>query len=148
MVLSAQIEEQLRQRFATSLEGRVKLTVHIRSSASSRLILSSGSAAAGSSTEVREMCEQVAGAADGKVSLEVVEVPLGSEDGFLPRIEIAPADSEARIEYRGLPAGYEFAVLVDAIERCSTGPGLSDASTEKLAALEGDVEVMVFGTPG
>lgn len=148
MVLSAQIEEQLRQRFATSLEGNVQLTVHVRSSASSRLLLSGGNAAGGSSGEVREMCEQVAGVAEGKVSVEVVEVPLGSEDGYLPRIEVAPQGSEGRIEYRGLPAGYEFAVLVDAIERCSTGPGLSDASAEKLAALEGDVEVMVFGTPG
>lgn len=147
MVLSTQVEEQLRQRFAESLEGNVRLTVRVRSSASSRLILSAGSPAGGSSGEVREMCEQVAGVADGKVSVEVVEVPLGSEDGFLPRIEIAPEGSAARIEYRGLPAGYEFAVLIDAIERCSTGPSLSDASLEKLSGLEDDLEVMVFGTP-
>lgn len=147
MVLSAQVEEQLRSRFAESLQGQVKLTVHARSSASNRLILTGGGPAAGSSGEVREMCEQVAACSDEKVVLEVVEVPLGSEDGFLPRIEIAPEGADPRIEYRGLPAGYEFAVLVDAIERCSTGPGLSEATVEKLGGLEGDLEVMVFGTP-
>jgi alkyl hydroperoxide reductase subunit AhpF len=148
VVLSAQIEEQLRKRFADSLQGTVRLTVHVRTSASSRLILSGGAAAGGSSGEVREMCEQVAACADGKVTVEVVEVPLGGDDGYLPRIEVAPEGAAPRIEYRGLPAGYEFAVLVDAIERCSTGPGLSEASIEKLAGLEAELEVMVFGTPG
>ena len=48
----------------------------------------------------------------------------------------------------GLTAGYEFATLVDAIERVSRRElGLSEKSLRRLEALEESLEVMVFATP-
>src|SRR5207249_3738517 len=44
--------------------------------------------------------------------------------------------------------GYEFATLVDAIERVSTGePGLSGEARDAIAELDRDAELMVFTTP-
>ena len=146
-IVGPQVESQLRSRFAGSLDANVVITVYVRSQASSRLVLVSGASASGTSNATRELAEALVGAADGKVRLDVVEVPLGEAGEDLPRMTIAREGEAPRIEFRGLPSGYEFATLVDAVERASSGHQLSAESSAKLAALDGDVEVMVFVTP-
>jgi glutaredoxin-like protein len=146
-IVGPQVERQLRDRFASSLEDAVVLTLHVRSQASSRLVLMSGGVAAGTSNEVREIAQAVADASNGKVRLDVVEVPLGEHDDDLPRLTIGVDGETPRIEFRGLPSGYEFATLVDAVERVSSGKHLTDENAAKLAGLDKDVEVMVFVTP-
>ena len=48
----------------------------------------------------------------------------------------------------GLPSGYEFGSLIDAILDVSSGDsGLSAPTREALAALERPVHVQVFSTP-
>jgi len=55
---------------------------------------------------------------------------------------------EARISWQGLPSGLEFATVVDAIERASSGElGLAPETHEALERLTEPVEVMVFATP-
>jgi len=52
------------------------------------------------------------------------------------------------IRFYGVPTGYEFSNLIDAIIVASTGePALSDDTKASLAALAGDVDIKVFSTP-
>jgi hypothetical protein len=61
---------------------------------------------------------------------------------------VAPPGEDPRIAWQGLPGGFEFATVVDAMERVSAAdPGLSPQTLEWLGRLEEDLEVMVFATP-
>ena len=52
------------------------------------------------------------------------------------------------IRFLGIPAGYEFSNLIDAIIATSRGEsGLSEATKTTLATLPGEVEIKVFSTP-
>jgi alkyl hydroperoxide reductase subunit AhpF len=52
------------------------------------------------------------------------------------------------IRFLGIPAGYEFSNLIDAIIATSRGEsGLSEATKATLATLPGKVEIKVFSTP-
>jgi glutaredoxin-like protein len=66
----------------------------------------------------------------------------------VPTLTIGAPGEEARIAFQGLPSGYEFSTLLDAIERFSSkGGSLAPDLTERLSKLDTDVEVMVFVTP-
>jgi len=48
----------------------------------------------------------------------------------------------------GLPSGYEFGTLIDAILDVSSGQsGLSDATKAALAEVKAPVHIQVFSTP-
>ena len=52
------------------------------------------------------------------------------------------------IRFLGVPAGYEFSNLIDAIIAVSRGePQLKDESKAALAGLAQDVTIKVFATP-
>jgi len=52
------------------------------------------------------------------------------------------------IRFYGIPSGYEFSNLIDAIIVASTGePALSEDTMASLRALTADVEIKVFSTP-
>jgi alkyl hydroperoxide reductase subunit AhpF len=52
------------------------------------------------------------------------------------------------IRFLGIPAGYEFSNLIDAIVATSRGESqLSDETKATLATLPGEVEIKVFSTP-
>jgi alkyl hydroperoxide reductase subunit AhpF len=52
------------------------------------------------------------------------------------------------IRFLGIPAGYEFSNLIDAIIATSRGEaGLSEETKATLATLPGEVEIKVFSTP-
>ena len=52
------------------------------------------------------------------------------------------------IRFYGIPSGYEFSNLIDAIIVASTGePALSEDTKASLRALTADVEIKVFSTP-
>lgn len=66
----------------------------------------------------------------------------------VPTLTIASLGEEARITFQGLPSGYEFATLVDAIEGVSSKKGdLAPDLAERVSKLDQEVEVMVFVTP-
>jgi glutaredoxin-like protein len=78
--------------------------------------------------------------------IDALKDPTGVE--AVPSLSVGQPGEAARITFQGLPAGYEFATLLDAVERTSAGePGLSLEMSERLAGLEAEVEVMVFVTP-
>jgi glutaredoxin-like protein len=66
----------------------------------------------------------------------------------VPTLTVGTPGSEHRICFQGLPIGYEFAVLLDAVERISSNdPGLWPEHIEQLSALPEVTELMVFVTP-
>ena len=52
------------------------------------------------------------------------------------------------IRFLGVPSGYEFSNLIDAMIVASSGePALSDATKTTLSGLASDVDIKVFSTP-
>jgi alkyl hydroperoxide reductase subunit AhpF len=146
-ILSDQVKRQLQDRFSEHLSGPVQLTLYTRPG-SGRLILPSGLGCA-TCEDARTLAEELQEAAPDLVQLRVVDVSAEDSDVTeVPTLTLAFPGEAPRIRWQGLPAGYEFATVVDAVERVSSGDhGLSDASLEALTALTEPVDVMVFATP-
>jgi hypothetical protein len=146
-ILSDQVKRQLQDRFAEHLSGPVQLTLYMRPG-SGRLILPSGFGCA-TCDDARQLAEELQEAAPDLVHLRVVDVSAeDSEVTEVPTLTVGFPGEAPRIRWQGLPAGYEFATVVDAVERVSTGAhGLADASVDALGKLTKPVDVMVFATP-
>ena len=146
-ILSDQVKRQLQERFAQQLSGPVQLTLYTRPG-SGRLILPSGLGCA-TCDDARQLAEELREASPDLIDLRVVDVSVEDVDvREVPTLTLAFPGEDPRISWQGLPAGYEFATVVDALERVSSGAhGLADASLEALASLTGPVDVMVFATP-
>jgi alkyl hydroperoxide reductase subunit AhpF len=146
-ILSDQVKRQLQDRFAEHLSGPVQLTLYTRPG-SGRLILPSGMGCA-TCEDARQLAEELREAAPDLVHLHVVDVSVEDSDVTeVPTLTLAFPGETPRIRWQGLPAGYEFATVVDAVERVSAGDhGLSEASIDALTALTEPVDVMVFATP-
>jgi hypothetical protein len=147
-ILDERTAELLRARFAERLQGPVELKLFTRPG-TGRLILPTGYGCA-TCDDARELAEGVVAASPELIKLEVIDVTEHPEAGVeeVPQLTVSAPGEEARIRFQGLPAGLEFATVVDAIERVSTGDvGLGPLSTEALDRVEEDLEVMVFATP-
>jgi glutaredoxin-like protein len=138
---------QLRERLARTLSGPVELRLYRRPD-SGRPVLPGG---LGCQTcdATEELARTLTEAAPGTVTLTVID--RSAQPGTVepvPTLTVAEPGEDARITFQGLPAGYEFASLLDAIERVS---GRRDELSPELAArlgeLDRDVEVTVFVTP-
>jgi glutaredoxin-like protein len=102
--------------------------------------------------ETRQVLEELAGLSD-KLSLEVYDFLLNKEKVAEYGVDKVPAtvirnERDYGIRYYGLPAGYEFSTVLDAILDVSReDSGLDAASKEKLALLSQPVHLEVFVTP-
>jgi alkyl hydroperoxide reductase subunit AhpF len=146
-ILNDQVKQQLKERFAERLSGPVQLTLYTRPG-TGRLILPSGMGCA-TCDDAREMAEGLHDASPDLVRLEVVDVS-GQESDVedVPTLTVGLPAETPRMRWQGLPAGFEFATVVDAMERLSTGEhGLSDATVEALGRVQEPVEIKVFATP-
>jgi glutaredoxin-like protein len=146
-ILSDQVKRQLETRFAEHLSGPVQLTLYTRPG-SGRLILPTGMGCQ-TCDDARQLAEELHEAAPDLVALKVVDVSAEESDVMqVPTLTLGFPGEEPRIRWQGLTAGYEFATVVDAVERVSTGAhGLSPESVEALDQLTEPVDVMVFATP-
>jgi alkyl hydroperoxide reductase subunit AhpF len=146
-ILSDQVKRQLRDRFTQRLSGPVQVTLYTRPG-TGRLILPSGLGCA-TCDEARQLAEDIADAAPDLVRLEVIDVTAQpAEVTDLPTLTLAFPGEQPRIRWQGLPGGYEFATVVDAMERVSTGDhGLSEETIAALSGLEEPIDLMVFATP-
>lgn len=137
---------RLRERLA-ALAGPVELRLY-RKPDSGRLVLPPGVGCA-TCDLTEELLRSVADAAPERISLTVIDVGgLGEAPDEVPTVTVAAPGEEPRIAFQGLPSGYEFATLLDAIERVSVRTGdLAPELSDRLSRLEQDVEVMVFVTP-
>src|SRR5438105_12828922 len=119
-ILTDQVRQQLRDRFTETLKDPVQLTLYTRPG-TGRLILPSGMGCA-TCDDAREIAEELSAAAPELVKLEVVDVTTqDTEVTDVPTLALARSGEDSRVSWRGLPAGFEFATVVDAIERASSG---------------------------
>ncbi|MCS7235161.1 MAG: thioredoxin family protein [Armatimonadota bacterium] len=141
-------QEALRRRFQQELVGEVTLTLFTTSRA--------GLALPGADCETCEATQQLleeVAALDPRIKLRVRSIVTDAEEARAAGVEGVPAiligeDGQARARYYGIPAGLEFAVLVEDIVAASRGDsGLKPQTRQALAALPQDVHIRVFVTP-
>jgi alkyl hydroperoxide reductase subunit AhpF len=102
--------------------------------------------------ETKQLLEELSGLSD-QLKLEIHNFLLEKDQAAEYGIDMVPATVVCKgkgpgIRFYGLPAGYEFASLLDAILMVSQGDsGLSVESREKLAALTQPLHLQVFVTP-
>ena len=146
-ILTDQVRQQVQERFAEQLSGPVQLTLYTRPG-SGRLILPSGMGCR-TCDDARHLVEDLQHAAPDLINLDVIDVSVQETDvREVPTLTLGWPGEASRIRWLGLPAGYEFATVVDAVERVSSGGhGLSEATVEALSRLTEPVDVMVFATP-
>ena len=118
-----------------------------------RLAVFSAALADPESEQVKRLVEELA-TLEPRITAESYNFVLDSETVAalkiqrIPAIAILGATKDYGIRMYGLPSGYEFGSLVDAILDVSSGDsGLSAPTREALSALERPVHLQVFSTP-
>jgi glutaredoxin-like protein len=102
--------------------------------------------------EARQLLEELVALSD-KLSLEVYNFLLDKDKVTEYAVDKVPATAvrngkDYGIRFYGLPAGYEFATLLDAILNVSRGDsGLKPENREKLGTISQPVHLEVFVTP-
>ncbi len=102
--------------------------------------------------ETRQMLEELVLLSDN-LSLEIYNFLLDHEKVAEYGVDKVPATAirngkDFGIRFFGLPAGYEFSAVLDAILAVSKGDsGLQPESREKLAKLSQPLHLEVFSTP-
>jgi len=102
--------------------------------------------------ETRRLLEEVAGLSD-KITLEVYDFEEHKTKADELKIDKIPAtaimgDKDYGIRFFGIPSGYEFSTLLEAILMVSKrDSGLSGETRKKLAELKNDLHLQVFITP-
>lgn len=102
--------------------------------------------------ETKQLLEELASLSDN-LFLEVYNFLLDEEKAAEYGVDKVPATilrnaKDYGIRFYGLPAGYEFSALLDAILSVSKGEsGLAEESKEKLRKISQPVHLEVFVTP-
>jgi alkyl hydroperoxide reductase subunit AhpF len=118
-----------------------------------KLVVFSQSLMAGDLCRENEMLVKEVAELSDQVSVEILNLAIDRERAEAYGVDQVPAivvegARDYGIRFYGVPTGYEFSNLIDAIIVASTGePALSDETKSSLAALAGPVEIKVFSTP-
>ena len=137
--LTAQDEQAVKREFE-KLTGPVKLTVF------------ASELGPESNAETVALVKEVAALSD-QISVTVLNPHIERDETAAYDVSVTPAVAvegakDYGIRFLGVPAGYEFSNLIDAIVAVSRGEAqLSDATKEALAGLTEDVRIKVFATP-
>ena len=118
-----------------------------------RLAVFSQALADPDSEQVKRLVEELA-AVDSRITAESYNFVIDKEKvealhiQRTPAIAILGAEKDYGIRLYGLPSGYEFGTLVDAIVEVSGGDsGLSEGTRKALAEVSRPVHIQVFSTP-
>ncbi len=141
MLLEDDVQAQLKQEFER-LAGPVRLLVFSQALADPE------------SAQVARLVAQICDL-DPRLTCEsynfVLDTERVAELGIArtPAIAILGPEKDFGIRFYGLPSGYEFASLIDAVLDVSRGAStLAPETRAALAALERPVHLQVFSTPG
>jgi len=102
--------------------------------------------------DTRQLLEEISEVSD-KIKLEIFDFVADKKEVEAHGIERIPAtvimdDEDHDIKFYGIPSGYEFSSLVEALKMVSTGEsGLSQETKDFLDSLDKDVHLQVFVTP-
>jgi alkyl hydroperoxide reductase subunit AhpF len=139
-LLNDEVAAQLKDEFA-HLVGPVRLVVFFQTLADPE------------SEQVRRLLEEVA-ALSPQLSVEALNFVLetGRAEALgvtrTPAVAVLGADKDYGIRFYGLPSGYEFGTLIDAIRLVSSGEsGLQEETKAALQALPRPAHIQVFSTP-
>jgi alkyl hydroperoxide reductase subunit AhpF len=139
-ILTPRDEAAVRKEFER-IAGPVKLVV-----------FSQELAAADLCRQNEALVREVADLSD-QITVEVLNLAIDRERAEAYGVDQVPAivvegSRDWGIRFYGVPLGYEFSNLVDAIIVASTGePALAEDTLASLRALASDVEIKVFSTP-
>lgn len=103
-------------------------------------------------TETRELVEEIASLSD-EVDAVICDFAADKEKAEDLGIDKIPAiavvgEKDYGVRFYGIPSGYEFVSLIEAIKMVASGQSeLSDATKEALAQLDEPVHLQVFVTP-
>ena len=118
-----------------------------------RLAVFSQALADPESEQVKRLVEELAGI-DSRITAETYNFVLDAEKvaelgiARIPAIAVMGATKDYGIRMYGLPSGYEFGTLIEAIVDVSSGDsGLSEPTREALALITKPVHLQVFSTP-
>jgi alkyl hydroperoxide reductase subunit AhpF len=105
------------------------------------------------SEQVRQLVEELA-ALHPKLSVEAANFVLDKQRAEAldvvrtPAIAILGAEKDYGIRFYGMPTGYEFGSLVDALLLVSSGAsGLSEETRTALKSIDKRTHIQVFSTP-
>lgn len=138
--LTPQNEQEVRRAFA-ALRDPVKLVVFSQSLTAAELC-----------AENEQLVREVAALSD-TITVEVLNPAIDRERAERYGVDRVPAivvegARDYGLRFYGVPMGYEFGNLVDAIVLASTGEAvLSEETKATLAGLATDVDIKVFSTP-
>lgn len=139
-LINEDVAAQLKEEF-TALVNPVRLAVFSQALADPE------------SEQVKRLVEEVA-ALDPKLSAESHNFVLDKEKveslgiARIPAIAVMGAEKDYGVRFYGLPSGYEFSTLVDAILDVSRGEsGLGPETREALQAVSRPLHIQVFSTP-
>jgi glutaredoxin-like protein len=147
-LLRAADVQALRTRFARDLVHPVTLTLFTSSSG--------GLTVPGADCPYCEMAQRLLEevvALDPRLTLLVRSIVAEPDAARVAGVEKIPAilvgrNGDARLRYYGIPAGFEFGALIDALVAASRHDGGLSAHTRRaLAGLTEDVHLQVFVTP-
>ncbi len=140
MILNERDRQAVRAELA-KLGGPVKLVVFSQSLVAGELC-----------RENEQLAREVAELSD-HVTVEVLNPAIDRDRAEAYGVDQVPAivvegARDYGIRFLGVPSGYEFSNLIDAIIVASSGePSLSDDTKASLEALASDVDIKVFSTP-
>ena len=153
-ILSQEVRDATQAKLAADMEGDVKLVLFAQEP--SALILPNTIPDQGClfCKETRQLLKEVS-SLSLKLKLEVHDFKTDTvkvkEFGVdkIPALALIPDSGQDNgIRFFGVPSGYEYTSLIEAIVDVSRGrSGLSDKSREKLRALDRDIHIQVFVTP-
>ncbi len=105
--------------------------------------------------ETEELLREVSGLSEDKIELDIKNITIEKEEADKYNVDKVPAilildkdGNDKGIRFFGIPAGYEFASLLESISMVSKGEsGLSEEIKEELKKIDKDVHLQVFVTP-
>lgn len=141
-------QQTLRERFRSELSRPVTMVLFTRKT---KLLIPGQECESCEDTE--RLLQEVASLSD-HLTLEVRDIVLARDEAHRFGAERVPfiafqADGETNVRFAGIPLGYEFATLLETVTALSTGsPRLKPKTLEAVKAIDEDVRIQVFVTPG
>jgi alkyl hydroperoxide reductase subunit AhpF len=118
-----------------------------------KLVVFSQELAAADLCRQNEMLVREVAELDDRITVEVLNLAIDRARAEAYGVDQVPAivvegSRDYGIRFYGVPLGYEFSNLIDAIIVASTGvPALAEETLDSLRALAADVDIKVFSTP-
>lgn len=147
-LISQEDQEFLKDYFAKELANPVKI-IYFTQHKSPLMVPSN---VCMSCNETSDLLTELSALSD-KIQVVVKDLLADDEEAKALGVERIPATiitgaTKGQVRFFGIPSGYEFASLVEAIADAGKGGSdLKDSTKQKLAGLTKDVHIQVFVTP-